>query len=218
MAGVNAPTNQRRDPLRARAGALLEAALNRALALDPASAERLALLEGRRVGIELRGIDLALGVGVRDRRLHVEPADAAAPDLRLRASPAALLAFAVRAEGATLPPGRVEISGDAELARTLERLLRGFRPDLEEACARVFGDVFGVPLARALARGFAWSRETARTLAENAADYLREESRELVAPAELERFLDEVDVLRERVERLEARLAGLARRARGDAA
>lgn len=50
-----------------------------------------------------------------------------------------------------------------------------------------------------------------------AAEYLTEESRDVVPRAELEAFYDDVDALRDDVERLAAKLARL-RRARGLAA
>jgi ubiquinone biosynthesis protein UbiJ len=182
--------------------------LNRALALDCEIGTTLAPLEGRRVGVELRGMNLALTIAVREGRLRVGPHWESAPDLNVRAAPASLLAFALRrGEDTPLPPGKVEISGDAQLARTLEKIAREFRPDFEEAFAKTFGDVAGVALARAFGRAFAYARESAQALAQDTAEFLREESRDLVAPAEMETFLDDVDTLRERAERLEARIA-----------
>lgn len=202
------------NPLLARLGAGLEAALNRTLALDPESGANLASLEGRRIGVELRGMNLALAIGVRDGKLRISPHWESAPDLNVRAAPASLLAFALRrGEDAPLPPGKVEISGDAQLARTLEKVARDFRPDFEEAFAKTFGDVAGVALARALRVAFTYARESAQALAQDTAEFLREESRDLVAPAEMERFLDDVDALRERADRLEARLARIGARA-----
>lgn len=202
------------NPLLARLGAGLEAALNRALALDPESDANLASLEGRRIGVELRGMNLALAIGVRDGKLRVGPHWESAPDLNVRAAPASLLAFALRrGEHAPLPPGKVEISGDAHLARTLEKVARDFHPDFEEAFARTFGDVAGVALAHALRAAFAQARESAQALAQDAAEFLREESRDLVAEAQMEQFLDDVDALRERADRLEARLARIGARA-----
>ncbi len=104
------------------------------------------------------------------------------------------------------------------MARRVERLLRGFRTDIEEAFAKSFGDVIGVPLARALHAAFDWSRESAESLARDSADFLRDESRDLIAPSEMDQFLDDVDGLRDRVERLSARIALAGARARGDAA
>lgn len=202
------------NPLLAALGRALEAALNRGLALDADMRNQLAALEGRRVGIELRGVNLALAITVRESRLQVGPHWDAPGDLNLHASPGSLLAFALRrgdetqAAAGGKPPagGKVEISGDAELARRVEKLLRGFRPDIEEAFARAFGDVLGVPLARALHSAFTWTRESAQSFAHDSAAFLRDDTRDLVAPAEVDAFLDDVDALRERADRLAARV------------
>lgn len=207
------------NPLLQRLGRLLEAALNRALALDAATHDRVAALDGRRIGIVLRGTPLALTITVRDGRLGVGPHWLAPSDLELRAGPGSLLAFALRrGDEAALPPGRVDISGDAELARRIETLLRGFAPDVEEAFARTFGDVAGVPLARALRDAFTWSRDSAQAFVRDGADFLRDDTRDLIAPAEMDAFLDDIDALRERVERLGARLGRVGARMGGGAA
>ena len=204
---MSAEPARRPDPLRARLGAMLEATLNRALALDAHTQAAVAALAGRRIGVELRGANLALAISVRDGRLVVGPHWETPADLNVHASPASLLAFAMRrGEDSPLPPAKVDISGDAELARRMEKLLRGFSPDIEEAFTQTFGDVLGVPIARTFQRMFTWTRETAQALAQDSAEYLREESRDLIAPAEMEQFLDDVDTLRERTDRLDARV------------
>ena len=209
-------TDRQPNPLLARLGRLLEAALNRALALDEPTRERLVALEGRRIGIELRGANLALALLVREGRLRVGPHWDAPADLNMRASPGSLLAFALRRSDSTVPPGKVDISGDAELARSVEKLLRDFQPDVEEAFAQTFGDVLGVPIARGLRQAFNFARESTLALTQNAAEFLREESRDLIAAAEMEQFLDDVDGLRERADRLDARVQRLAGAARTD--
>ena len=207
------------NPLLARLGNLLEATLNRVLALDEETRTRLGALEGRRIGVELRHFNVALAISVHAGRLEVGPHWQAPGDLNLRASPGSLLAMALRrGDESVVPPGKVEISGDAELARRVEKLLHGFRPDVEEAFAQAFGDVLGVPLARALRHAFEWSRESAQALALDTAEYLKDERQDLVAPAEMDQFLDDVDALRERSDRLEARVRRLAQRVAGDRA
>ncbi len=205
------------DPMRERLGRVLESALNRALKLDVETRDRLTALEGRRIGVELRGMNVALAIRVDDGLLRVGPHWDAAPDLNLRAWPGSVLAMLMRRDEDDAPVGKIEISGDAELARRVEKLAAGFAPDFEEAFARAFGDVLGVPIARAIRRALAWSRDSAKAFARNTAEYLREESRDVVAPTEMDEFLDDVDELRERAERFEARLQNLARRAGGDA-
>jgi ubiquinone biosynthesis protein UbiJ len=202
------------QPLRKLAGRALETALNHALSLDPDTQARLATLDGRSVQLHLRGIDLALAITVERDRLKVGPAPETS-DLRVAATPGSLLSMLFRRNSDGMAPGKVEIAGDAELARRLEKLASGFAPDFEEAFTRTFGDVLGVPLAKAVREGFAHARETASHLSQDGAAWLRDETRIALAPGEVEAFLDEVDALRERTERLDARLVRLERARRG---
>jgi ubiquinone biosynthesis protein UbiJ len=208
-------------PLRKLTGGALETALNHTLSLDPDTQQKLAGMNGRRVLLHLRGPELALAVNVEDGRLRVGPPDdgeTAASTLRVAATPGSLLAMALRRGDDGVAPGKVEIAGDADLARRLEKLASQFAPDFEEAFARSFGDVLGVPLARAVRKALAHAKETASHLTEDGAAWLRDESRLALAPGEAETFLDGVDALRERSERLEARVARLAARMKGKSA
>lgn len=201
-------------PLRKLAGRALETALNHALSLDPETQAKLSALQNRSVQLHLQGMELALAVTVEGSRLNVGPAPERS-DLRVAATPGSLLSMLFRRQGEGLAPGKVDIAGDAELARRLEKLASGFAPDFEQAFARSFGDVIGVPLAKALREGLAHARETASHLAQDGAAWLRDETQVAVAPGEVESFLDDVDALRERTERLEARLARFERLQRG---
>lgn len=201
-------------PLRKLAGRALETALNHALSLDPETQAKLLSLQSRSVQLHLQGMELALAVTVEGNRLKVGPAPERS-DLRVAATPGSLLSMLFRRQGEGMAPGKVDIAGDAELARRLEKLASGFAPDFEQAFARSFGDVIGVPLAKAVREGLAHARETASHLAQDGAAWLRDETQVAVAPGEVESFLDDVDALRERTERLEARLARFERLQRG---
>jgi ubiquinone biosynthesis accessory factor UbiJ len=212
-------TGAARAPNRALSvfGHLLEAAIERALTLDPDSRTRIAGLDGRSVTLRFRGTPLALRATVQEARLRIGPAWDGPSELELEATPGAWLAMAAARGGAPLSPGRVQIAGDAELARRLERIVDGFAPDLDEAFARAFGDVAGFQLARLARRGAGWARAAAGALLRDGADYLVEEDRVLVARAELETFFDDVDTLREGSDRLHARVRRLAERVGGSA-
>jgi ubiquinone biosynthesis protein UbiJ len=201
-------------PLRQLAGRALETTLNHVLSLDAETQTKLSTLDGRSVQLHLQGLDLALAVTVEGNRLKVGPAPERS-DLRVAATPGSLLSMLFRRNHESLAPGKVEIAGDAELARRLEKLASNFAPDFEEAFTRTFGDVAGVPLANAVREGLAHARESASHLAHDGAAWLRDETQMAVAPGEVESFLDDVDKLRERAERLEARLARLERLQRG---
>lgn len=210
------------QPLRRLAGRALETALNHALSLDPDTQQRLLALNGRRIELHVRGPEIALAITVEDGRLQVGPPQqqeaGSGRQLRVAATPGSLLAMLFKRSDDGMAPGKVEIAGDAELARRLEKLATAFAPDFEEAFARTFGDVLGVPLANAFRDGLAHVKESAAHLTQDGADWLRDESRLALAPGEIEGFLDGVDAVRERTERLQSRLERLSRRLQDHAA
>lgn len=198
------------------AGRALEAALNRALALDPETRAMLPALDGRRIALHLAAPPLALEIRVDGEALRVGPPDAAqAPDLGVRASLGALLRQLPPLRDTSAPPvGQLRIEGDAELARRLQKLAQRFDPDWQLPFVAVFGEVLGVQVAKAVAVALRQAQGAGRHLAQAAAEYVTEESRDVVARAELDAFHDDVDALRDDVERLAAKIARL-RRQRG---
>ena len=195
------------------AGRALEAALNQALALDPDTREALRAIDGHAVVLQLDSPPLALQVTVSGDRLEVGAVEATRePDLGIRSTLAGLLGQLPWFRRDDAPPvGKVRMSGDADLARRLQRLAERFDPDWQQPFTAVFGDVIGVQVANAFAAGLRHARAAGRDLAETAAEYLTEESRDVVGKAELHAFHDDVDTLRDDVERLAARVARLQR-------
>jgi ubiquinone biosynthesis protein UbiJ len=196
------------DAFKPLAGRLLEGALNRALALDPDTRASLAGLDGQRLQLHLESPPLAMEVSVSGEALRVGPVQGEEPDLSVRAGIGALLGQLpmFRAGGAT-PVGKVRISGDAELARRLQRLAEGFDPDFDQPFADALGPIIGPQVGKALRGALREARTQAGGFAKATAEYLTEESRDLVPKAEQQAFFDDVDALRDRVERLAARVA-----------
>ena len=197
------------DTLKPLAGRALEQALNRIVALDPDTAGALERLGGRRIGLALEAPPVALDITVDAGRLKVGP-PTQEPDLGIRATISGVLSQLpfLRQDGAP-PVGKVRINGDAELARTLQHLAQRFDPDWEKPFADVFGPVIGPQIARGLREALKAGAGFAKGFSRDTVDYLTEESRDLVGKAELSAFHDDVDALRDRVERLAARLARL---------
>ena len=206
VTSASAPASRAPNPVLSVLGRLLEGALNRALALDPETLDRLDALDGRALTLTFSSTGIALRATVESRRLRIGPAFAGDSALRVAATPGSLLAMLLtRAADSSLALGQVEIAGDAELARRLEQVANKFAPDFDEAFAKVFGDVIGFQIARAVRGGLGWARASAQALTRDTVDYLQEESRDLVSRPELDGFLDDVDALRERADRLLAR-------------
>lgn len=206
--------------LKPLAGRALESALNRALSLDDDTRQALARLDGRHVALHLASPPLAMAIRVDGEALRVGPVDAAAePDLSVRTTIGGLLGQVRGMLGGgddhATPSGRLRIEGDAELARALQRLAQRFDPDWQRPFVAAFGEVAGVQVANAAASALKGARRAGQEFAATAAEYVVEESRDVLGRHELEAFHDDVDVLRDDVERMAARVARLAAAAGG---
>ena len=196
------------DSLKPLAGRTLEAALNRALSLDPEIRDGLRALDGRSVALHVAAPELALQVTVAGDRLQVGPVQAdRQPDLSVRSTLGGLISQLPFLRNDNAPPiGKLRIEGDADLARRLQRLAERFDPDWQQPFASVFGDVVGVQIANALRAGLRHAREAGGAFASNAAEYVTEESRDVIPREELNAFHDDVDTLRDDVERMAVRV------------
>ena len=206
--------------LKPLAGRALESALTRALALDDDTRQALARLDGRHVALHLASPPLAMAIRVDGEALRVGPVDAdAVPDLSVRTTLGGLLGQLQGMLGASddhaTPSGRLRIEGDAELARALQRLAQRFDPDWQRPFVAAFGEVVGVQVANGVAAALKGARRAGQEFASTAAEYVVEESRDVVGRHELDAFHDDVDVLRDDVERIAARVGRLALAAGG---
>ncbi len=195
------------DALKPAAGRMLETALNRALALDEDTRAGLASLDGQRLQLHLDAPPLAMEIAVQGTALRVGPVQGDEADLSVRAGLGALLGQLPMFRGSGTPVGKVRISGDAELARRLQRLAENFDPDWALPFSAVLGPVIGPQVAKGLREALRGAQVQAANVARSAADFLTEESGEVVSKAEQQDFFDDVDALRDRVERLAARVA-----------
>lgn len=142
-------------------------------------------------------------------------------DAVISGSPFALFKLLTEGAGraAGPPPDRARasahVTGDAEVAGRYRELFALARPDLEEELSRLVGDLPARRLSLAAQGAISWIGKLGRTVGENVAEYLQEESRDLPARAEVEEFLQGVDRLRDTADRVEARLARIEQRLKG---
>ncbi len=198
------------EALKPLAGRVLQEALNRALQMDPDSLDRLEALNGRRIEAHLQAPDISLALDVRDGRILVGPVRTdSEPDISLKSTLSGVLqSLPMFAQGRTAV-GAMRISGDIELARLLQELMKSYNPDWHAPFERAFGPIVGPQLARAVQEGLRHARMSAVNLAQSSAEYATEEARVVVSKAELADFHAEVDGLRQRGDRLQARVKRL---------
>lgn len=190
----------------------VEAALSRYLALDPDSPKLIVPLQGKTIALTLEPFDWTLYLCPGDSGVLVLQECSSGVDVSLRGSPLAFARLGLsdnpRSE---LFGGGVTVSGDMDVARRFQSLFERLDIDWEEHLSHFTGDLVAHRLANLFKTSRDWLQESHRALRLNLAEFLQEETRDLPAPLEIEAFYGDVDRLRADADRLEARVARVAR-------
>jgi ubiquinone biosynthesis protein UbiJ len=195
------------DSFKPFAGRVLQEALNRVLRLDATSLEKLNGLQGRRIELHLQSPDVALAVQVRGQALQVGPVNPGQePDISFKSTLSGILkSLPMFAQGQPAI-GAMRISGDVELARLLQELVKEFDPDWQEPFVKALGPVFGPQAAKFIREGLRQAKTGAGNFMQSGAEYVTEEARVVVSKSELDDFNTQVDKIRQRGDRLQARV------------
>jgi ubiquinone biosynthesis protein UbiJ len=194
----------------------LETMLNRNIAAEARSVALIRRLDGKSLQLDINGITRVRAL-VQGGRLALLAGDNSPADAVIAGSAPALLMMMTGMAKRVAGDRSVHIRGDAEVADLYRELLTLSRPDFEEEAARFVGDMPARRLSNLARQTFGWMRRTGRSVGANMAEYLLEESRDLVNKTELDEFLRGVDDLREATDRLDERIRRLDRRLGGGA-
>jgi ubiquinone biosynthesis protein UbiJ len=192
--------------------ASIEAVLNRNLQDSVESADAAKRLEGRSLRLDIPTL-ISVRTGIHGGRLMLSRSDdQEAADAVIAGSPFALVNLLTAAAANPGSSASVQVRGDAEVANRFRELFKLLRPDIETEVSRFIGDVPAHGLAKIASAALGWSRRAVASSRANLAEYLQEESRDLVNKTELTEFLRGVDQVREAADRAEARLTLLERK------
>jgi ubiquinone biosynthesis protein UbiJ len=183
---------------------LIPAALNHLLSQEQWAREKLAAHQGKVACLDAGMLPVRLKVAA-DGLLQSAGADEA-PAVTIRLSLADLPLILQDRERAF---SRVTVEGDAEFANVISQLSQSLRWEAEEDLAKVVGDVAAVRMVEGARQALGGIRSLHRKFAENAAEYLLEESPTLVRKQEAATFAADVNRLRDDAERLAKRIERL---------
>jgi len=182
----------------------LEKAINTYLRMDQHTIKRIAVLDKKIVFIQFKdyGIEFYIECSETGLRLFNEYERDA--DTSIRGTPLSLLTLACMDK-----PGvssDVEISGDLHLGQEIRSILSEIDIDWEEYLSHSVGDVIASQVGEVFRDVFAWGDYVKDTMKQNLTEYLQEEIRVFPPREEMTDFLNDVDLLREDMERCAARI------------
>ena len=183
--------------------------LNRNISESTPARELCRELSGTVVAIRVRDTALSAWFIVNDDALNVVTSSSEEPDVVITGSIITLARMAGQSGEAAVRDGSLDLTGDAEVANQFQQLLSLAKPDIEEELSGIVGDVAAHRLGE-FARGFGrWGKTVRSTMGANIREYLQEESRDAPSRYEVDNFAADVNVLRDDVDRIEARVKRL---------
>jgi ubiquinone biosynthesis protein UbiJ len=191
-----------------------EAVLNRNIAASATARQLCQQLDGKTLALHVTGTPVSIFFRGTADRMHLDTRASGTATATLSGTPLSLLRLAGARPEAAVRGGDVHIEGNAEVAQIFSELLKNARPDLEEELSRLIGDVAAHQIGNVARSALAFGRRAADTFAQNVAEFLQEESRDLPTRTEADEFVAGVDRVRDDVDRLEARLRLLEQRRR----
>jgi ubiquinone biosynthesis accessory factor UbiJ len=184
----------------------LESTINAYVSMDEWSLKRLSALEGKLIQLHLGGIKAPIYIrpGVHGMALSLH--SMLKPDTSISGSPMTLLGMGLGTHSGGLFAGDISIQGDVELGQEFRSILDHIEIDWEEHLSHLVGDVMAYQIAYH-ARGVSkWFKRTSRVLWRNSAEYLQTETHLTPSRIEVDSWMDQVDVLKANVDRIEARI------------
>lgn len=182
-------------------------AMNKSLSYDFASVKKLDAFSDKVIKVDLLSTPFEFFIKIVNRKVLLFKSLAVEADTTIRGTPLAL--FAMSAEEPIAGIKNVEIFGDANTGQFFAKWLKNLNPDWEEAWCDLFGDSMGVRVSNVVSGILNFGDKFKNSIIQNTQEYLVEESRDLIAPAEMEDFLDDVDDIKADTERLEQKIKAL---------
>lgn len=190
---------------------MLEQALNRYLALDPESSQRLHKLENKVANIELRTARThTFQIHFHHHRAHLTRTLTHPADITITGTPLSLLTLALTPDKKhSFFKGHITIEGDAELGQQITELFDKIDIDWEEYLSHLVGDIPAYKLSQAANGILNWGKQAKARLLQNVNEYVHEEKPWFPPQDALQDFFQEIDELRLDLDRLEARIKNL---------
>lgn len=226
MTDANTNTNPNRDhrtdvhlnsqdninPLLIPLLAAMEAGLNQLFAMDPETFAKLSRFRGQIIAFYITDIDQRLYFFPDDQGVQIICHYEGEPDTIISGSLPAFAKMTVAEENEktrSVFKGEIQISGDMALGQHFQALFQQLDIDWEEHLSRITGDVIAHSLGN-VARGLlGFGKKVSTSLGMDVSEYLQYETRDIASGPEIEHFNQQVDSIRNDVDRAEARLLRL---------
>lgn len=164
-------------------------------------------LTGRIAVIVVKPVNITLNCLFSEQGITFLDVMQVEPHVVIEGSPLAFLAMNISSHQlADIFAGKIKISGDIDTAQKVQNLFNNLNLDWEEYLSQYAGDPVAHYAGKFVKRSVHIVKKILSTVERNTSEYLQEEINILPTRIEIDNFLNQVDMLRNDIERLEANI------------
>ncbi|TDR22511.1 ubiquinone biosynthesis accessory factor UbiJ [Marinicella litoralis] len=189
---------------------IMTSAIQKLIQYDQTAIKKLKPLAGKNVKIIIQPINQSIVLMLKEDTIAISTNDDIEVHTTITGKPSSLFAMSTNQHIPGLDG--VTINGDATTGQFVADFLKQLSPDWEEAWCDLLGEVPGYHVASILKGLTTAGKSFANSIKNSSKEYLLEENRELVSPAEMDAFLDQVDDLSADVTHLERKIREIQKR------
>lgn len=185
----------------------LEKLINKALQLDEETLYSLGQLADKVIAFEFINTNLTLFLFPSEQGLAIYSQYEKKPDVWIKGTPGNFIMMMTASKrGAASMPADMQVIGDISLAQRFQQIMQTMEIDLEEPLSKWVGDTAAYQIGKFFRNTRRFAFNTTRVLATDISEYLRFETGMLPDDLLVEEFCQDVDLLREDVDRFTQRV------------
>lgn len=205
---------------------VLQGLINRALTLDPKAMQRLQKLDGKSLRIQCHEPGADVVIHIANEAINLSPSadfldsqtdDKKSVSCHLEGELSAYgKLLAANDKAAALINADLRLQGDSSLLIELEQILSQTELDWEFHLAKLIGDLPAHFIGQKSRQGWHFLRKSQPVFMRHLQEFILEEAQLCPDKITLEKFIDDVQSLDERTERLQAKIQRLTKRLSAD--
>lgn len=187
---------------------IIEDIINQTLLLDPKTVKRLKGLNKKHVKVEIKDLNMTLPFELffDAKGVHISAVHSKRYDVTIQGPTTAYLCLAFTKNVHKAGKLGLTFEGDEDVGKAVQMLFTDLDIDWEELLSKVTGDTIAHKMGLFFKDIKKINQDIFKSFRENVTDYIQEEKRLIPTLLEVEYFYKDIEILRDDVERVSARI------------
>lgn len=180
--------------------------LNQALRLEPSILAQLESLDNKKIEIHLLGLELSFFISIEETGVFLLTEAPQEVNVRLIGAPFSLLHLLMNKNVSLVANPDIQVFGEVAVLQKFSDVMQALHLDWEGYLSHWMGDTAAFQVGNAVEQTQEYVNTQSHHWQRTFVEYWQEEAKYLPNPLEVNEFIQQIDILRDDVERFEARL------------